>query len=219
MAKRSPRLVIGHSTRGPPGALGVFAQKGLTWKAGQYIASFGGNMRLKTVHWVSRHAPWWSRYGISVPSSMAARFGCSLDSPYVLIPLAHTRQDYIYGVAPPSTPLEMLAAEGKGALLNCIEPGESAHVYWKIFFCEETDSYDVRLFGRNAFTSRGDDCEILIDYGPTFMAAIAADKRRAAAMPPPRKFVRKGVYCGVCAKVFSRITFLAHKAKSCTKKG
>ena len=175
-------------------------------------------MRLKTVAWVALHAPWWSRYAIAVPRATAARFGFAVGDDAVLIPAAHTRLAYVYGAAPRSTPLDELDAACRGALLNCVEPGESAQVRWEVVW-DPALGLGVDVLGRFAYTARGTADEILMDYGPSFMASIADDKHRAAAKPPPRLFASAsgGVFCTACAHFFTRRTFLGHLGASCKK--
>ena len=76
----------------------------------------------------------WSRYCIFVSTKTAAALGVvfSDEFDYVLIPRAVSRQAYLYGDMPRSTPLAEIDPTNMGALINSALDGESGvnRYYW-----------------------------------------------------------------------------------------
>jgi hypothetical protein len=64
---------------------------------------------------------------------------------YVLIPRAGSRNAYLYGDLPWSTPLHEFDPTNKGALINSALDGESADLVWKVTYSTVTKQWVLTL--------------------------------------------------------------------------
>jgi hypothetical protein len=195
--------------------LGMGVSDGFRMKRNERIVTFG-KVILCTVGDVASKRSIWSRYGVLLTIKMAASFGVIIAEDSILIPAALTRDSYIFGDEPHSTPLDSLDATNKGGLINSCLNGQKAHLTWKITYSNGEWGVDI-LCALEFFVARGKGItQLLLYYGPEYVSYLEELAERAAALKAlvPKRFVAKtgGSFCPKCKKFFPKKKFITHKS-------